>query len=252
MLLSGALATALVGAVAMTGPAGASPQPTPAAQWVLKWSPQAAKDGLGGFEGVEDHGKTKEIYVQGNNYRFDMLTGDRDGSDRQRNEVKGMDVGGKYLTINRGETWRFTYSAFIPKTLKATTSFTHIMQMKMPGTGSAPILTLDLRRRGSASLLQLVIFNSNTVVGSTDLLPLQDKWITIDVAFKYDNAPNGTAHFIVNDGKKNVVDAQKSGLDTWLADRVRPKWGIYRSINDKPDLLDTYLLLTDMKAYEWQ
>jgi chitin-binding protein len=37
-----------------------------------------------------------------------------------------------------------------------------------------------------------------------------------------------------------------------LADRVRSKWGIYRSIKDSADLANTYLLLTDMKAYRWQ
>ncbi|KAA2258023.1 Tat pathway signal sequence domain protein [Solihabitans fulvus] len=259
--LPAVLGTILLGNTLLASPTLATPQntapqntasqnATPQAQWIQRWSPQAAKDGLGAFEGVEDHGKTKEIYVQGNNYRFDMLTTDRDGSDRQRNEVKGMVTAGQQLTIGKGDTWRFTYSMYIPSTLRATTSFTHIMQMKEPGLGSAPIVTLDLRRRGSASSLELVVNKTNTVVGGTDLLPLQNKWISIDVSFRYDNAPNGTAHFIVNDGTRNVVDAQKSGVDTWLADRVRPKWGIYRSINDKADLLNTYLLLTNLKAYQ--
>lgn len=35
---------------------------------------------------------------------------------------------------------------YIPSSLKATTSFTHIMQTKMPGTGAGPITVTSLRR----------------------------------------------------------------------------------------------------------
>lgn len=247
-----ALTAVAIAAGWFLAPAGqAAPRATPT--WVLKWSPQADKDGLNAFEGIENRGSGTEIYTQGNNYRVDIKTTDRDGSDRQRNEVKGMKTpSGQILTIAKGTSWRFTYSMYIPSTLKATTSFTHIMQMKEPGTGTGPIFTIDLRRSGSASLLQLVIFKTNTVIGSTNLIPLQNKWINVDLAVRFDNAPNGTVHFIVNDGTKNVIDASKSGVGTWLADRARPKWGIYRSIKDTADLENTYLLLTDMKAYQLQ
>ena len=252
---AGVLAGALTAGTLLAWPSEAAPAPQAAphaAQWVQKWAPEANKDGLGAFEGVENRGSTKEIYVQGNNYRFDMNVKDRDGSDRQRNEVKGMVTGGKNLIIGKGQTWRFTYSMYIPSSLKATTSFTHIMQMKEPGEGTGPILTMDLRKRGSQNRLELVIFDSDTVVGSTDLNPLQNKWIDVDVQIKFDDKPNGTARFIVKDGSTTVLDASKSNVDTWLADRARPKWGIYRSIKDKADLENTYLLITGMRAYQWQ
>jgi chitin-binding protein len=254
-VLAGALTAGTLLAVSVP-PSEAAPAPQAAApdaaQWVQKWAPEANKDGLGAFEGVENRGSTKEIYVQDNNYRFDMNVKDRDGSDRQRNEVKGMVTGGKNLIISKGQTWRFTYSMYIPGSLKATTSFTHIMQMKEPGEGTGPILTIDLRKRGSQNRLELVIFDSDTVVGSTDLNPLQNKWINVDVQIKFDDKPNGTARFIVTDGSTTVLDASKSNVDTWLADRARPKWGIYRSIKDKADLENTYLLITGMRAYQWQ
>ena len=46
------------------------------AEYKLVWSPEAEKDGLKAFEGVEDerghvHNAT-HIKVEGNNYRFDM------------------------------------------------------------------------------------------------------------------------------------------------------------------------------------
>lgn len=64
---------------------------------------RSRKGWLKAFEGVEDerghvHNVT-HIKVEGNNYRFDMHTQDRDSSsadsDRQRQQVKGMVVNGK-------------------------------------------------------------------------------------------------------------------------------------------------------------
>jgi chitin-binding protein len=48
-----------------------------------------------------------------------------------------------------------------------------------------------------------------------------------------------------------VIDKSRTGVDTFLADRVRPKWGIYRSLGDTSgSLQDTYLLLTDLRGYQ--
>ena len=55
-----------------------------------------------------------------------MHTVDRDTmTDRQRQEVTGLRNGGSYLKWLPGQTWRLTYSMFIPSSLKATTTFTH-------------------------------------------------------------------------------------------------------------------------------
>ena len=110
----------------------AAPPNSTSTDWALKWSPdpKSRTEGLGTFEGVEDdransHPGVKHIYIDGPNYRFDMHTIDRDGSDRQRNEVKGMrTTNDNNIIISKGETWRFTYSMFIPNTLNSTTNFT--------------------------------------------------------------------------------------------------------------------------------
>jgi chitin-binding protein len=238
-----------------SGP-GAPPAAPPApAGWTLVWSPQAAKDGLGAFEGVEDDrahsdpGRT-HIYVEGDHYRVDMNMAIRDSSpDRQRNEVKGMRAGGKILEMNKGETWRLTYSMFIPSSLQATTSFTHIMQLKMPGDGSAPILTTSLRQKGNRPTIELNLFGQ-ALVGDTDLAPLQNKWITSTIEFKIGDKPDGYVAWTLTSGGATVLDVKKTGADTFLADRVRPKWGIYRSLSDKAHLQDTYLLLTNMQAFK--
>jgi hypothetical protein len=263
-LMAVVAASALVAGGAATRPAAAhvadasSAASTAAsgARWKLMWSPTARKDGLRAFEGVEDDRAgsdpgVRHIYTVGNNYRFNMPLNERDTSDdRQRNEVKGMRAGGKNLIIRKNETWRLTYSMYIPSTLRATTSFTHIMQTKMPGTGSPPIYTIDLRQRGRTPKLELVVFKTRTVVGSTKLAPLQNRWVTVTIDAKY--ADRGSVHFTVRSGRKVVLNAARAGVDTWLGDRVRPKWGIYRSVDDTAHLRTTYLLITNMRAYRLQ
>jgi hypothetical protein len=225
--------------------------------WKLMWSPQAGRDGLAAFEGVEDDRAgtdpgVKHIYVQGDNYRFDMPMNERDSSpDRQRNEVKGMHANGKDLSLGLGETWRLDWSLYIPDSLQGTNRFTHIMQLKMPGNGSAPILTMDLTRQGTAQKIQVKIFDSGTVVGSADLAPLQNTWLSTSLTFTIGDAPQGAVGWTLSAGGRTVVNATKTGVDTWLQDRVRPKWGIYRSVEDTSGSLHPcYLLLTNMKAYQ--
>jgi hypothetical protein len=73
-------------------------------EWKLVWFPEANKDGLKAFEGVEDERggvhKTTHIFVEDNNYRFNMHTEDRDThTDRQRQEAKGMVTNGHQLEV---------------------------------------------------------------------------------------------------------------------------------------------------------
>ncbi|MEV7073946.1 heparin lyase I family protein [Streptomyces sp. NPDC093990] len=254
---------ALLGA-ALAGAAGAAaglPAATAAhaASWQQKWAPTASGDGLGAFETVEDDradshpGGQPHIYATGNNWRFNIHMADRDTStDRQRQEVTGLRTSGSsYLRWTEGQTWRVTYSMYIPSSLKATTSFTHIMQMKQPGTGTSPIVVQSLRRVNGAQTIELKLFDSDTLVGRTSLDPLHDRWTDVDFQIKVGNGSAGSVRWILRSGGATVVDASKTGVDTFLADRVRPKWGIYRSLGDTSgSLQDTYLLLTNLRGYQ--
>jgi hypothetical protein len=242
---------------APSGSRPASGAPGPGPGWKLVWSPRPPVDGLGAFEGVEDDRAgsdpgVKHIYVQGDDYRFDMPLKERDSSpDRQRNEVKGMHANGQDLSLGLGETWRLDWSLYIPTSLKATNRFTHIMQLKMPGNGSAPILTMDLSLQGGVPKIQVKIFDSGAVVGATNLAPLQNRWLTTSLVFTIGDAPNGMVAWTLSAGGGTVVNASRTGVDTWLQDRVRPKWGIYRSVEDTSgSLQDCYLLISNVRAYQ--
>ncbi|SDY98430.1 chitin-binding protein [Amycolatopsis xylanica] len=253
MLTRRALLTSLAAAAALplTGaPALAAPT------WQQRWSPVPGKDGLGAFEGVEDdragsHPGVKHIYPVRDTFRFDMHKRDRDtATDRQRNEVRGMRTAGEALSMGNGETWRIAYSMFIPSSLKATSSFTHIMQTKMPGLGSLPITTMSLRRTGTLAEIEFRVTEGNVLVGHTPLAPLQDRWIDTEVELGIGDGAAGSVAWTIRSGGQTVLAERKSGVDTWLGDRVRPKWGIYRSLSDSAQIQDCYLLLRDLKAWQ--
>src|SRR5256884_2527074 len=203
-----ALGSALaVGGLAISRPAAA-------ATWQLRWSPEAGTDGLGAFEGVEDDRANSHpagqphIFVQDNNFRWNMHMVDRDSStDRQRQEVKGMrqPAGGSMLTLAKGQTWRLTHQLFIPSSLKATTTFTHIMQLKMPGEGSGPIAVMSLRRNGSTPTIEVKVFGSDTLVGRVNLSPLQNKWIDTLLEFKIADGSGGYVRWSVHDGSTTGI-----------------------------------------------
>jgi hypothetical protein len=253
-LLTVAAAVVALSTSTYTGIAGANTQPageTLAPK--LVWTPDPARDGLNAFEGIEDRNSadpgTKHIAVRDGAWRFDMHRRDRDGSDRQRQEVKGMRQAGQMLEMKNGSTWRITYDMFIPTTLHGTSKFSHIFQLKMPGTGTGPLVTMSLRRSGGEEQIALRAFESGGDIGSAALAPLRNKWISIDMTFRIGNS--GSGRFIVRDGDQVVVDKSRSGIDIWLGDRIRPKWGIYRSIGSaSTDIIDTYLLIRNMRAYE--
>ncbi|MFJ8021603.1 Tat pathway signal sequence domain protein [Streptomyces sp. NPDC096311] len=230
-----------------------------AASWQLKWSPSASGDKLGAFETIEDDRADSHpagqphIFATGDNWRFNMHTVDRDTStDRQRQEVTGLRTSGSsYLKWTAGQTWRLTYSMYIPSSLKATTTFTHIMQMKQPGTGTSPIVVQSLRRVNGVQTIELKLAIDDILIGRTDLDPLHDKWTDVDFQIKVGDGTSGSVRWILKSGSTTIIDKSRTGVDTFLADRVRPKWGIYRSLGDTSgSLQDCYLLLTNLRGYQ--
>lgn len=234
--------------------AGPTPEPN------LRWWPDPAVDGLKAFESIEDDpGHTEpgitHIFVEGDHYRFNMDTQQRDplaGStvaDRQRNEVAGMVQNGVAQIINLGDTWRISYSMFIPSTLRPTSGFTSLMQMKRPGTGSTPLVMTSLRQGGPSGeqiFLQAPSAGS-IVVAATDLAPLQGEWIDSQIDMTV--GTKGTLGWVLSVGGTTVVSGQKTGINIWLPPRLWPKFGIYRRV--APGLMDTYLLIRNLRAYQF-
>jgi len=229
----------------------------------LVWSPNIASQGTGIFEGLEEdransHPGFDHIVARGGEVVFIMHRRDRDttgGGDRQRHEVKGMRAGGAALRPRNGETWRIRYEMFMPGSLRGTSRFTHIFQLKTPATNGGPWVTLSLGRSGSSETLRCRAFSTpgSPDIGATNLAPLRNRWITVDMTFRL--GPSATGRFVVRngtgDGAPVVVDSSRSGIRIPdEGDYIRPKWGIYRSIQSAAsDIIDTELRLRNMQAW---
>jgi chitin-binding protein len=222
--------------------------PKPANLWV----PAIHDDGLKIFESVEDdrahsHPGVKHIYPAGDAIRFDMHLCDRDSSrDRQRNEAVGMRQNGALLKMLPGQTWKLAWDLYIPAALRATNSFTHIHQLKMPGSGSAPIFVMSLRLSRGKPTIETQVAYKGIHVGDTPLEPLHDKWIRTE--FEYGIGNSGHVRWTLKDGAQTVLDVTRTNVDLFIDDRTRPKWGIYRSLRDPANLRDCYLLIRNVSG----
>ena len=195
------------------------------------------------------------IYTEGDNWRFNMHMVDRDGytenTDRQRQEVAGCRVDDSYLRWLSGETWRITYSMYLPKSLKATTKGSHIMQIKKPGT-TLPLAVQSLRRKDGQQMIELNSVASNTIIGRTALEPLHDKWTDVDFRITIGNGKSGSIRWTLASDGTTVIDVARDGIDTLSkGERAYPRWGIYRYLDDDSGSLeDCYMLLTNPRAYQ--
>ncbi|WP_344941837.1 hypothetical protein [Sphaerisporangium flaviroseum] len=244
-------------ALTLAASVGAAPATALGQRWEPSWSPDPRIDGVGAFEALEDdrRGSHPEglphVYVQGNAYRFDAHLEDRDGSDRMRNESRGMRTrNGRKIEIREDETWRISYQMYIPDTLHATPSFTHIWQLKAPDV-STPLAQLSLPIVNGVPKIQArywEVDDSVHEVGAADLAPIQNKWVTTTLEFK--SGDDGYLRWVLQDGKRTLADKRVDHIDLWFSDEGynRPKWGVYRSIRSA-GLEETYLLVRDLKAW---
>ncbi|WP_433443054.1 hypothetical protein [Nonomuraea sp. CA-141351] len=257
--LAGALAaTALllqvVPAAQAAGPAATA---AGAPRWETRWNPSPWRDGVNAFEALEDdrRGSHPEglphVHAEKNYWRFDAHLEDRDGSDRMRNEVRGMRASdGTPLEIRKDETWRITYQMYIPDTLDATTNFTHIWQLKNSDVGT-PIAQISLPVVNGVQKIAARYWtledNKSHDFATADLEPIQNKWVTTTIEFK--SGDSGYMRWVLRDGSRTIVDQKADGIDLWWTQEQynRPKWGIYRSIKSA-GLQETYLLVKDLKA----
>jgi len=156
--------------------------------------------------------------------------------DRQRTEIKTdksvPDIVGNYgdrVTLS----WNFKLDAgYLPPY-----SFCHIHQIKaVGGDDSMPLITITTRR-STPNELQLLQHDSKAgfyFLATTPLEPFLGTWIHAfsDMTYGY----NGTYHIQLSrlsDGQP-LLSYTNRNIDFWRneTDFMRPKWGIYRSVQE--------------------
>ncbi len=161
--------------------------------------------------------------------------------DRQRNEIKTYDQSPDNLKGVEGELIEYKWKFKIDANFQPSSSFTHLHQLKAVGgtESSMPLITLTARK-ATPNRLELRYAETTTQVTLTqvDLAPFQGEWVEVTQTVLYGEI--GTFNISidkVSDGT-NLLSYSDNAIRMWKtgASFIRPKWGIYRSLNNVADL----------------
>ena len=194
-----------------------------------------------------------ETYV----FAFHILRdvdGDRckdDINDRQRIEVKTYSPSPEDRIAREGEIHTYRWKFKLPEGFQPSSSFTHIFQIKASGGDDGmPIVTFT-PRAGSPERLQVMYAPDGPTgaseVAAANLSDFKGEWVEAYVRTL--NAESGRLEVSLtrlSDGQ-TLVAWSDNDIDMWRdgANLNRPKWGIYRSLNDIAMLRDETVWFND-------
>ena len=181
-----------------------------------------------------------------NQYAFEFyshVTPDNDrciNFDRQRVEIKTYAPSPENLKGVSGETITYKWKFKLPVGFKPSSSFTHIHQIKaVGGNDDDPIFTLT-PRKGSPNKLEL-IHDNTTKVSIVSLALFEGVWVECTEVIYVDSITGTYSMSIkkVSDGT-TLLSYSNNNIMTIRSDNtfIRPKWGIYRSLDHPSDLRD--------------
>lgn len=157
--------------------------------------------------------------------------------DRQRVEIKTYDQSPANLIGTTGETITYKWLFRLAPGFQPSSNFTHIHQVKpVNGDDGNPLFTLTARK-GTPDKLELIHDNTSKVA-VVDLSQFTGVWVEATEIVKVGAA--GTYSIIIRRVSDAVTLLSYSNNNIMTIrpsnDFIRPKWGIYRSLNNPGDL----------------
>lgn len=171
--------------------------------------------------------------------------------DRQRLEIKTYGPSPDNLKGTLGDVITYQWKFKLPKGFQPSTSFTHLHQIKaVGGDDGMPIFTLSAKK-GKINKLNLIHDNTH-VLASADLSAFENTWVEVTEVIKV--GAQGTYSLQIkriHDGKE-LITYENQNIMTMRENNtfIRPKWGIYRSLNKAADLKDEVLWFADFYINE--
>lgn len=166
-------------------------------------------------------------------------------TDRQRNEIKTYSPSPDSLKGQLNETVTYRWKFKLDAGFQPSPSFTHIHQVKAgDGNDGAPVITIT-PRAGNPDKLELIHTgnSSATSLGKltvVDLAPFKGTWVEATEKLTYKTAGSYSITIKrISDGTV-LLNYSNNNIDLWRdgASFCRPKWGIYRSLNNVSYLRD--------------
>lgn len=165
-------------------------------------------------------------------------------TDRQRIEIKTYGPSPEKLKARLNDTTVYRWRMKMDAGFQPSNSFTHLHQLKA-GDGDdegAPIITIT-PRAGTPQRLQVIHVasgNTSTTVAQPELAPFKGEWLDIHSRVVWSDS--GSYWLEIRRVSDNTVllTYQSNRIDLWrtAATFARPKWGIYRSLNNRQQLRD--------------
>lgn len=194
-----------------------------------------------------------------NVFRFYLHTAFDDdrcrNADRQRNEIKTYSKSPDNLKGIEGETVVYKWKFKLQEGFQSSGSFTHIHQIKAVGetVSSIPLYTLTTRKSTPDRLeLRYAEDDDQITLTQTDLAPLINTWLEVTETIQY--GVSGTYDIVIKKISDDSVlfEYANNSIQNWQpgTEFVRPKWGIYRSLNSPEDLRDENVLYNDFSIQE--
>ena len=175
--------------------------------------------------------------------------------DRQRNEIKSYDKSPDNLLGVVGETVEYKWKFKIDTDFQASPNFTHLHQLKAVGgtESSMPIITFTARKSTPDRMeLRYAESTSQVTLTQVDLAPFKGVWCEVTETVLY--GENGTYDVVIKTVSDNttLLSYTDNDIRMWRtdADFVRPKWGIYRSLDNVADLRDEEVLFANFSIAE--
>ena len=177
--------------------------------------------------------------------------------DRQRVEIKTFSPSPDSLKGTIGETITYKWKFRLPFNFQPSPSFTHIHQIKaVGGDAGEPLFTLSPRFNKNGNTLQLIYTSDKgvraTVLEERSLSPFLGVWVEATEVITV--GEKGSYSITVNKvgNEKSMLSYSTKNIKTIRADNefIRPKWGIYRSLNHPEYLRDESVRFADFSIYE--
>lgn len=172
--------------------------------------------------------------------------------DRQRTEIKTYDQSPDNLKAVAGEIVEYKWKFKLDKDFQGSSSFTHLHQVKAVGGSEEGMPLITYTARADILQLRYAEYATQTTIKQVDLEPFLGEWVEATEHITF--GENGTYKVVIkriSDGV-TVLSYENNDIRMWKTDAefLRPKWGIYRSLDNEDDLRDEIILYNDFSIQE--
>ncbi len=173
-------------------------------------------------------------------------------ADRQRNEVKVYSGSPDSLKGFGDDRMIYAWVFKLDSVFQPSYSFTHIHQLKAVGGEEErmPLITLTLRK-ATPDVLQLCYarHDEQMILATVPLSKIAGKWVRVREEVWY--GESGSYEITLEDALEGmeILHYRKDTIRMWRTEAsfIRPKWGIYRSLDHAEQLRDEEVLFNNFR-----